>query len=120
MSAGADVIRQVRVDKLPEFRRLVPEKIAIALALARDDITNYALSMSDIPYDTGTLQRSFEIASLPSGLIMKWDPFDPKTGFHYADLQNRTHKRFAGFAERVKAFARDAIRRRLIEVFAAT
>ena len=117
-ASGAAVVKQVRVDKLAEFKRMTPDLIAVALALAKNDITNFALTMSDIPYDTGALQRSFEIASLPSGLVFKWDPVSPK-GFHYAKLQDATHKQYAGFSERVKAFARDAIIKRLTEVFAA-
>ena len=119
MSASGDVIKQVRLDRLDEFKRALPEQIALALALAKDDVTHFALTMSDIPYDTGRMQRSFEIASLPSGLVMKWDPADRKTGFHYALLQDLTHKTYAGFGDRVKEFARQAAIRRLREVLAA-
>ena len=120
MSASGDVIKQVRIDRLADYKAALPAQIALALALAKDDVTNFALTMHDIPYDTGRMQRSFEVASLPSGLVMKWDPVDPDTGFHYALLQDLTHKTYAGFGDRVKEFARQAIIRRLKEVLAAT
>ena len=48
MSASGDVIKQVRLDRLDEFKRALPEQIALALALAKDDVTHFALTMTSL------------------------------------------------------------------------
>jgi hypothetical protein len=117
MSAGADVVKQVRLgDKasLARMRQMTEDAIAVAMQIAIEKIRRYALTTSDVPRDTGRLQDTIGFSWTARNIVLIWTATDPKSGFHYADHVDTTHKTKAGFSDKIRAVAKEIFRQEII------
>ena len=80
----SEVSVQVRFDTIKMLQGLVEDSIQNAvqrtIARLRELATKYT------PERSGRLLESFDIASTPRSIVMKWSATDPKSGFNYATV----------------------------------
>ena len=122
MSAGADVVRQVRLGTREDLARMGQlSEIAIASAIQASipRIMHYALTTGSVPRDTGRLQDTVGVTWTGRNIVLVWTAQDPRTGWHYADHVDKTHVTHSGFSLDVAFATKLIFREELIKALAA-
>ena len=83
---SAPVSFQVRMTKeaVQTLMFLTEEAIQRAIQATKSRLQDEAYLVT--PVDTGLLLSSFDIASTPRSIVMKWSATDPKSGYNYATV----------------------------------
>jgi hypothetical protein len=124
MSSGAEVVKVIRFDResVKALKQLTEEAIRMAIEMATADISQYAMfDTGAVPVDTGRLKASFDIAFTPRHIAMKWSaikPTDPRQ-FDYADHVDKTHSTHSGYSKDIAFYAKEALRKALLNALAA-
>lgn len=118
--ASSPVIVQTKfsLEAIALMNQLIPQAVQRAIELAKNDTKQYAKSdISNVPVDTGRLRASFDIATTPYFLVMKWSAIDPRSGYDYAMVQDVGRKNMVGkfYSEVTKFYAQQFLVQRLRE-----
>ncbi len=122
MSAGADVVMQVRMTKESVELAKQMTEAAVRRALERVLAELPSLAAKYTPVVTGKLLSSFDASMTPRSIVMEWDAEDD--GFHYAEVVEKgrfDYRPFPGryYAQGVKNEIHDRMRMYLLEELTA-